>query len=220
MKKSKIISIIVLVLLIGVITYICVDNYTVNNLKARSSGGGSSSSLVGNVINLIGTGRVASSTSLSTQTLFQFATGTSQAQWDTGTGVYPASLGATPTAAFLINNTSIVGLDFYYQQANASSTVSCDLMVSNDNNCGVGSNATNTTEWWPLPVNATSSVATNINGTSATTTITFVSLVNDVTNTMKHYVPLEDVSYNCMRLQCYNSSTTDGSLLHVKSRTR
>jgi len=189
---------------------------------ARTSSGSNIYSTGGSeALDLIGTGIAFNGGVASTvpATIFQFTSSTDQLYWNT-TSSQPALYGATTTAFIVMGNASYLSFDMFYSPATASSSATCEFTASNDSGCGYGDPNSNTSEWYPLPLQATTTPS-DASATQATSSIvlgdvTTVGAVDDV----KHSLTIKDVNYECARIQCYNSSTTDPSLLYVNARIR
>jgi len=220
-KIDKLLALIVILLagLVALIGY-GVHKFVENEITpgARTSSNSVVYGDVAEVINLIGTGSVASSTSFSllgdAQTFFQFPSTADQTYWDTATTSYPHMYGATPTASFLVAGASYMTFEMQYRPANPNSVATCSIFASNDELCQVGFNASNTAEWFPMPLQATTTPA-DVSGQYATTSIVF-----DAGVVTKHTFTIKDVNYECARLQCYNASTTDSSYLYANVRIK
>ena len=158
--------------------------------------------------NLIGTGLTASSTSLMNQTFFEFASSTDKTYWDTETRDYPQYYGATPTAQFLTRNADAITLNIAFDPKDATSKLDYLLQYSNEDSCGNASSTLATAYWYKLPTEK-STTTPWINTADNTYEITGLS------DTLYTGLTISDINYKCLKVQFYNSSTTDNSLLKV-----
>ena len=195
-------------------------------LKARSSGGGGSGGYVPEVSNVIGTGYDLNSgygSSTDQSTIFQFASTTGETYWNTLDGVGTPMFGTTPTA-IVITDSDLTTFEIYYNPENNTSTAIMELFATNDPNGGTASSTLATgVEWYPANgyiVGATTSPA-NVLNSSATTTLTLShdgSLGSTTAaDEVKTAFTLNTTNITYLKVRAYNNSTTDGSLLFIKS---
>jgi len=209
MKKTILICIAVALISLGV--GILIGQQLDGDGLLRGRTGGSTSSQVDD---LMGTGNAfndgIATTTGTTQTIFSFASSTDETYWDTNTD-FPQFYGATPTAPLLVNGKSIWTISYEYVPSNLSSTMTCKYEGSIDDSCDIKNPTYNTAIWKPLPT----TTATGTPGViTADTSFTTTSGLNSTT-TWEHM--FSTINQKCVKLTCYNASTTDPSLLYIKS---
>jgi len=210
-KASNVIISIALILILGLVAYGLFTNRDQETDQGARRGTTSHNK---DVIDLVGTGYTASSTSFATQTLFQFASSTDETYWDTGLDNYPQYYGNTTTASFLVDNADFLTFNIYFIPENTSSTLDITWAGSNDPGCDNASSTLNGAEWFPLQLTATTTPSADV---VSQTTIAR-SFAPAVSTTVKYSLTLEKLNYDCLRLQASNASTTDSSLLHIEVR--
>jgi len=209
--KNTIITIIITVLVIALATSVYLFFF-------QEDFGGDRSNIRSKTKLLIGTGDdytgdIVHYNTSSPATYFQFASSSAETYWDTLTSNWPQLYGATPTAAFRVEDAELVTFNFIekIRDDNIGQTITCEFAQSNEDGCDIASSTLNIAHWLPIPIKATSSSITV--STASTTASSATSAIGEY----EWAITFDDINYRCMQLKCYNASTTADNLLHVEA---
>lgn len=216
--KNILFSLTVIILIIGlsILGSIAYTEFIKPWIQSKTTLGDVGDVKIGRTINLIGEGMgyngdvVYYSTSTASR-MFQFNSSTVTTWWDTTATAYPHHYGATPTAAFLVDDADLITLLFRHDAIDdVGMVLTCQFAVSNEDSCN-----TATVSWTPLPMVATSTWSTVVANTASST----MSVTPGAGQT-EWAVTFTNVNYDCMQVKCYNGSTTADNLLWVEARLK
>ena len=158
------------------------------------------------IINVVGRGRVASTTNERTQTMFQFPSSTDMTYWDTNIANFPHERGPTTTPSINVSGADEVLYTFHYESLTLDSQLYYDFSYSNDAGCGNASSTLDVANYTPLPSSST---------TESLYSPTSNTFIPGIAGSYDWGVLVKDVAYNCLKLTASTNSTTDASYLYI-----